>query len=706
MKSAATGNASRNLAIKNTWRQIGWITLILLVAAALRLINLSGAPPGMTHDEADHGLTAWSIVNGARDIYFTVGYGREPLYDYATALVMAGTGPAIFAARLTSAYLSLIMIAAVYAWARVAFGRRVALFAATGLALGFWPVMAGRQALRSIALPAILSLAVLFFWHGLLRIYPQERRISEKQGNASKYLIPFFISGVFLGLSLYTYIPARVLWLLLPASALFVILIAGKQGHVRRLIVGSGLTLIVAAAVAAPLFLYLAGHPGLEVRIDELSAPLQAARAGEFAPLWANMRGALRLFTFAGDDAWRYNIPGKPFLDPVMGLLFYAGLAAAVWSAARGLWRRGAPTSALLPPRPLSPASCFLALAWLALGFSPVLVTGPGLSMTQAIGMSPMLYIFPAITLAVGYDSLERPRLIRRTLNPAAVTILFLFIATGVLTVRDYFVHWTNEPQVRVQYETTMVTALRYLDLHGRGPASISTITPGRFHTPAVASLTLHNPAVAPRYFDGRQSLILPGEPGGLLVVPGFTPIPDELLRYLTEARLIEELPMRPDDLDRPVRIYRLGSSGQDLIRSSARMTMLPTTTGEANPVDFHNIALLGYDLSATEARPGDTLTLITAWQLEQPLPDASLFAHLVGPDGTLAVADGLGAPGEGWVAGDVLLQRHVVAIPADAPPGTWSLVVGVYNQSSEQRLTTDSGEDVVKLVSVMVIDE
>ena len=148
--------------------RLGWILLILLMAAAFRLVDLPSIPPGMTHDEADHGLTAWEIVNGDRALYFTVGYGREPLYDYATALLMAGTGPTILAARVASAYFSLLMIAAVYAWARRAFGAPVALLAAAGLAVGFWPVMAGRQALRSIALPAVFAGAVLVFWRGLL----------------------------------------------------------------------------------------------------------------------------------------------------------------------------------------------------------------------------------------------------------------------------------------------------------------------------------------------------------------------------------------------------------------------------------------------------------------------------------------------------------------------------------------------------------
>ena len=70
----------------------GWLLLILLTAVFLRTYQLSSVPPGMTHDEADHGITAISILDGARDVYFTIGYGREPLFDYATAVLMSGLG--------------------------------------------------------------------------------------------------------------------------------------------------------------------------------------------------------------------------------------------------------------------------------------------------------------------------------------------------------------------------------------------------------------------------------------------------------------------------------------------------------------------------------------------------------------------------------------------------------------------------------------
>ena len=691
-------------------RQTSWILLILLAAATFRLVALASAPPGMTHDEADHGLTAWEIVNGERAIYFTVGYGREPLYDYATALVMAGTGPTLFAARLTSAYFSLLMIAAAYAWARRAFGAPVALLAAAGLAVGFWSVMAGRQALRSIALPAVFALAVLFFWRGLVggKGGKGER---EKGGKSAPLLL---IAGLLLGLSIYTYIPARVMWLAFPALAAYLALAGSHEpGRVRHLLVGTALTLAVSLLVAMPLLLYLAGNPAVEVRIDELSAPLEAAAAGDFAPLWANARGALRLFTIKGDQTWRYNIPGKPFLGPVMGALFYAGLLIAGWLAARGLGNRVFSEKPGYSSINTGPGA-FLALVWLALGFAPVLVTGPGLSVTQAIGALPVMYVFPALALVGGFGLLQKstqrredakaPRkktsLASRRLGLLALNsggrflALALFLTLAAQTARDYFGRWANEPEVRVQYETTMVTALRWLDARGGDATAVSTITPSRYHTPAVALLTLRDPAVRPRWFDGRESLLFPGEGSGLMLIPGFTPVPAALQPYLDSATQIDELPLRPDDFDRPVRVYHLPADPAAL--AGLATAGLPIRLGE-------HIELLGYTPPPAEVRPGDTLTLVTAWRLLHPLPDASLFAHVVGPGEPRAVADSLGAPGDAWVAGDVLLQRHAITLPGDIAAGEYPLAVGAYTRGNGVRLLTNEGQDMVRLANIRV---
>jgi hypothetical protein len=697
---------------------MAWMVIVLLAAATLRLVGLSAAPPGMTHDEADHGITAWSIVNGTRDLYFTVGYGREPLYDYATAAVMAGTGPTILAARLTSVYFSLLLIAAMYAWTRRAFGVRVALLTAAGLAVSFWPVMAGRQALRSITLPALFTLAVLFFWQSLAS--SRRRRYSRVHTTSSSRSIYFLasIAGVLLGFSVYTYIPARVMWLIFPLLAAYwwlaerVSLRDWPDRSTKSPFALLALALLVAALIALPLASYLATNSGLEVRIDELSEPLRIAVAGNFDPLLTNMFGSLRLFTFMGDPTWRYNLPGKPFLGPLMGLLFYAGLFLALILTASGLKNRSSSWNpGFKNPNDLSHPGAFLALVWLVLGFAPVLITGPELSVTQAIGAMPVVYLFPALAMVVGCDGLVHWYSIRRkgssAMEPKRVALLaavVLFSAIGLLTARDYFARWANAPEVRVQYEATMVTALEYLDDLSGGTAAISTITPGPYHSPAVAQLTVHNPAVALRWFDGRESLLLPGDSSAMLVLPGFTPLPEALEPYLAGLDLSDELPLRSNDFDRPVRIYAVDGPA---LASSALSTMSQNAVGTDLPVAFgEHIELLGYDLLFNEARPGESITLVTAWRLLQPLPEAMLFVHLMETPEPLAQPDSLGAPGELWAAGDVLLQLHKLNLPPDLAAGNYPLAVGVYTQNDGRRLSMNDGRDWLPLATLSVSHE
>ena len=72
---------------------------LLLLAFLLRVWQLAAVPPGLTHDEAGHGHDAAHILKGVTLIYFTVGYGREPLFDYFNAGLIAGLGATPFALR-------------------------------------------------------------------------------------------------------------------------------------------------------------------------------------------------------------------------------------------------------------------------------------------------------------------------------------------------------------------------------------------------------------------------------------------------------------------------------------------------------------------------------------------------------------------------------------------------------------------------------
>ena len=395
-----------------------------------------------------------------------------------------------------------------------------------------------------------------------------------------------------------------------------------------------------------------------EIRIRELSGPLTAVSNGDFAELWQNVLGGLKIISFVGDAAWRYNIAERPLLQLVMSILFGAGFVLAIWYALKPILRRNTDDR-------LWGAASFLALCWFAVGLAPVLVTGPLLSTTQAMGMQPVLYLFPA--LMIGAIS----RLEKRAWYWGLVVLLFVGMA--LVTYRDYFVRWAHEPEVRVQYETTMAEAMRYLNENSVVDTAVSTITPGQYHTPALAALMLDD-AVQPRWFDGRGSLIIPAAEKSTIVFPGFAPLHPALNDYFNQAELRETVPLRETDLDRPLTIYTveresLWESWQDQFFIFAEDVRLGNTA-----------VLLGYDLRTPTVSPEGVVQVVTLWQLQNPAEDVRLFTHVLQADGVpFAQADRLDAPSEMWGRGDLLLQVHEFMIPPETAVGDYPITVGMY---------------------------
>jgi 4-amino-4-deoxy-L-arabinose transferase-like glycosyltransferase len=658
-------------------RRLWLLLLIMLIAAALRLAGLTNVPPGLTHDEADHGQDAWGVVNGNRPIYFTVGFGREPLFDYATAGVMGITGPSFLAGRLTAVYFSLIMIAGTYAWASRAFGYRVALLTAAGMAVSFYAVMTGRQALRSITLPALFVLAVLFFWRGMqIVVVRDDGPKGGNRFNLSGVWSPFgyfLLAGLLLGVTIYTYPPARILWLLFPLFLLFLLLF--DRARFSRLWRGTTMMLVTAAVIALPLVLYLVTNPSAETRLAELSSPLQAATEGNLEPLKRNAVAGLKLLTFQGDNQWRYNIAGRPVLQPIVAVLFLSGLALGLWRIIVGIRNR----------RKIWPAACaFFAIVWLLLGLSPALVTGVELSTTRIVGLQPVLYLFPALAISAAMESLQLPRKVAYGL------VVLLFVVIGLQTIRDYFFVWAESPEVRVQYETTIVTAINYLNDHdqGQGQAAISTTTPDRFHSPAVGLLTQNNPNIELRWFDGRYGLLIPRGEESAILFTGFSPLSPALEPYFTGAK-VGELPLLASDLDQPLSIYDV--DGRSLLTEWQSIfdqgVIIPN--GALLPVLFGDaVELLGYDLQTPSASPGDQVRLVTLWRAHQPVDDAVIFVHLLGADGyPIAQEDRLDVPSYNWMAGDLFLQLHELTLPATLNQGEYPMALGVYTRQDLQRL-------------------
>ena len=312
----------------------------------------------------------------------------------------------------------------------------------------------------------------------------------------------------------------------------------------------------------------------------------------------------------------------------------------------------------LLQFRYLEQNRAFLvALGWLLIGLAPVLITGPYLSVTRAIGMMPVLLLFPAIAIdAIWRFGLTTERA-QNYGTAATLFVIIIYLMTGFQTAQSYFFDWNTHPEVRLQYETTLVTALNYADQNNLPNLTISSPTPDRYHSQPIALLTLTDHTQQPRWFNAQHSLLIPAAEQATLFFTGLAPLNPELERYWPEdTEPLTQLPMNETDIDKPITIYTVdGSAWQETIWDHIQPTDAPIEFGAA-------VNLIGYSLHNDNVSNGDTLTLATLWQIQQPISaETVLFTQLLTPDAPpLTQADQLDVPSNRWRQGDLFIQLHL----------------------------------------------
>ncbi len=642
---------------EHAWRSEWlWLLLILLAAALLRLWQLDSVPPGLTHDEANNVHDAAAVLDGVRPIFFPVAQGKEPRYPNSVAAVMAGLGRSPWVMRLTSAIWGLLLVAATYSWVRRAFDTEVALLTAAGLAVGFWPVTTSRLGLRAIALPVVFAASAGFLWCVIGR-WAREQEKARHAGPLRHPVAQYLLSGLALGLSLYTYLAAR----LMPAVllAFFLYLLVVRRDVWRRAWRGMLLVLAVAALVSAPLFLYLRAHPSAEIRVGQLDRPLRALEDGDPSLILSRAGETIQMLSFRGDTFLPYNLPGKPLLGPVMSILFYSGLLLALWR-----WRR--------------PAHAF-ALFWLAAGLAPALATGIEAANLRAIAAQPVLYLFPALSLVAAGRYVrgrcrksQRPGAallcsnISRALVPAAVA---LFALVAAMTFRDYM-RWAEDRDVRVHYHVDLVAIADAVRRCPDDVIAISALFPGQYHDPRVVEAVLGGVDNRLRWFDGRGGLVLPAADGVTYIVSPADPIDPLLQAFLTpDLTPVYPVTLRPDDFSPGFDVFRWNGS--------------PALPDQPVASVGDQLLLLQAELDPDQARAGENLDLITLWQIAGQLPsdrDAVMFAQLLDSEaGVIVQQDRLDVPSWNWQVGDRFAQLFHLALPGDMAGGSHRVIVGVY---------------------------
>jgi 4-amino-4-deoxy-L-arabinose transferase-like glycosyltransferase len=688
--------------------RLGWSMLFVLMifAFSMRFYRLDEMPPGLHYDEAFNGLDAYHLLDTPiRDwpLFFTGNFGREPLLLWLMAPVHALFGPstwtirflpALWGALLTPALAWLAWEAA--PWLGVRNRRAFALWSGAAILALLWSQIFSRYGIRLSFFVLLQTLMWASLWRGMRggdeattdvrRQTSDDGRQTSDDGRQirdtehgthnSQFTIRnslwWSLAGLFAGLSFYTYLPARLLpVILLPVMG---VALWQRRAEVMGQWRGMGVGVIVALVVVAPLGIYFIQNPlSFTTRVEQVSVVDR-----EDDTLLDNLQRTAAMFAWRGDANPRSNVPERPALDLLLAPFFLAGLALALWR----FWDLGR----------------IWFLSGLIVMLLPTILSEFAPSFQRAIGALP----FVALATALGLEGGVR---LGNRLWPRGHALYFalasaLLVVSIVLTWRAYFVTWANSSALFPAWDVGFTQLAGEIAAHN-GEMRVYISPRGDEHPTVLYLLKQHPHVTPPEGFDGRICARVATDRPVLYYFLDNEDFRGEALltAYYPDASTAEAI-VDPAGVSWATRLEQ--PQGGAVIFPE----MIAHEEGLGNSINF-----LGYWLYPEDGiRPGEQLYTRLFWQVtEQPSTGYTAFVHLVHRDENGNSTQGAGAdrpPGKGscptneWLPGEVVVDELQFTVPAElSDAGEYYLEVGLYTPSEGRRLDiAGSAEDRILL--------
>jgi hypothetical protein len=144
---------------------------------------------------------------------------------------------------------------------------------------------------------------------------------------------------------------------------------------------------------------------------------------------------------------------------------------------------------------------------------------------------------------------------------------------------------------------------------------------------------------------------------------------------------------------------------GEWLDEARVRAYSTPATALEEHPLEAtfaDTIELNACAFEPSPLAPGDVLHVSLSWHhLHQTESDYTVFVHLVDENERVWTQHdgqpvGGSRPTSSWQSGEQVTDNHGLAHPPDIPPGVYSLVVGLYDAATGERLPVVTGHGAV----------
>jgi hypothetical protein len=306
---------SSDLTIRITPWSLTLLGAVLLVIF-FRFYWLDQVPGEMFSDHAEKLLDVSDVLNGQTSIFFTRNTGREAFQMYLTAAVarVFDTGLSFMSLKIGTALAGLFALPFIYLLGKEIGNRWVGLLALLLAGMAYWPNVISRVGLR-FPLYALFAAPLLYF---LIRGLKNSSRND------------FLLAGLALGLGLHGYSPMRIVPFIVLIALGVYMLHSQSRGKRNEAFWGLVALAFVAFVIFLPLFRYMFEDP--EMFGYRAFTRLGTTERSFPAPVWqiflVNTWKSLTMFFYDNGGIWVHSIVGRPALDVITAVMFFAGVVA------------------------------------------------------------------------------------------------------------------------------------------------------------------------------------------------------------------------------------------------------------------------------------------------------------------------------------------------------------------------------------------
>lgn len=661
------------------------VVVLLLLASALRIIDLSHLPQGFSDDEIINIRLADNVRQG--DIYvFFPGEdgGREGLYHVLAAFVTSFVGEGTIGFRILSVWLSVLSVAIIYTLGHHLFNPIIGVLAAGLLSVNMSAILLSRTVSSDAAVLFLVSATML----ALARSLPVYRRTRVVTSN----VVSFAALGALLGIGFYLH-PSS-LFIVLGAMVYISYLVFVRNVLFRQRRSYTGFAILLMLIISMPYVIS-------SVNLPQYSAGQRILSHYSDGLIRSIVDGFISVI-YTGDADPLHNLPGRPLTDIFSGLFMIAGFFICIL-------RRHRPRFMLL-----------LLMFFLTLPAAFIVENSPNFARMSVI--FPQLSIF----FGMGFYSLIRSRVFVDVVfrRLAVAGVLALLGLNLIWTWQDLFVDWRDNEIVMPLVNGELGQIAHYLDVSADetplvlcNPAWDSSQAETALIEIDKTRLMMNRSNLVYSEVNCTHSLLLTngGERQRIVFFNEATRenVHPYLQEWLATGQAVAGDVPRGGILILETTELLAHRAGE--LTTTAPVSYAPEVSEPeaiAPPIRFGgNLTFLGYEPNVQrEYAPGDTVEVITYWRAEgELLPDLTLLTHVLSsPVTPVGIRDVLYVNPVLMRDRDVFIQVTQVQLPAEALPGEFHVSVGAYRQADLKRLPVLDGDeergDRIFLYSIQVL--